>query len=148
MTFPVLDGTPIHNLIASLPHKCDRGLKKPMTCGAETVLHQLRRRGPAYSTKLSVTTLHNETERLQITLDLGNFRKHTTRRDRMRFSRPLMSLGIALMALTGSGCMSNGPTDRSARSHDDAWCSAHPKQCDNQDWCAKHADKCTSSGGN
>jgi hypothetical protein len=49
---------------------------------------------------------------------------------------------FALVLLSASGCMSNGAT--TAGAHDDAWCGAHPKQCDNQDWCAKNPGKCST----
>ncbi|HEX3951834.1 MAG TPA: hypothetical protein VHW95_18445 [Steroidobacteraceae bacterium] len=55
----------------------------------------------------------------------------------------MCSLGVALMLVAGSGCMSSGPT--TAQSHDDAWCGAHPKQCDNKDWCAKNPGKCSAA---
>jgi hypothetical protein len=59
----------------------------------------------------------------------------------------LMASCISGVLLAGSGCMSDRST--TAQSHsDDAWCSVHPKQCDNKDWCAQHADRCTSAGGN
>jgi hypothetical protein len=51
--------------------------------------------------------------------------------------------GVTLMLLSGAGCMSSGST--TARAHDDAWCSAHPKQCDNKDWCAKNTGKCAAA---
>lgn len=58
----------------------------------------------------------------------------------------LLSGAFALLVGT-SGCMSNG-SGTTAQSNDDAWCSAHPKQCDNKDWCAKHSDRCSSAAGN
>jgi hypothetical protein len=64
------------------------------------------------------------------------------------FRHMLMASGLLFTLLSGAGCMSNESTASTARTHDDAWCTAHPKQCDNQDWCAKHADKCTGAGGN
>jgi hypothetical protein len=54
--------------------------------------------------------------------------------------------GLTLMLLSGSGCVSNGST--TAQSHDDEWCSNHPKQCDNKDWCAKNAGKCSTASTN
>jgi hypothetical protein len=61
--------------------------------------------------------------------------------------RMIVVAGIFALMMGTSGCMSDR-SDTRAQSHDDAWCSVHPKQCDNKDWCAKHADQCTSSGGN
>jgi hypothetical protein len=51
----------------------------------------------------------------------------------------------AFALLSGGGCVSNGSprTLSTAQSHDDAGCSSHHKQCDNQDWCAKNAGKCS-----
>src|ERR1700729_92217 len=49
---------------------------------------------------------------------------------------------VALLLLSGAGCVSNGSA--TAQAHDDAWCSNHPKQCDNQDWCAKNTGKCST----
>jgi hypothetical protein len=62
----------------------------------------------------------------------------------MKIVNQLISAGgVALLSLSSSGCMSNGST--TAQAHDDAWCSAHPKQCDNKDWCAKNPDRCSAS---
>jgi hypothetical protein len=60
--------------------------------------------------------------------------------------RMILASGILGLLLSTSGCMS-GRSD-TAQAHDDAWCSAHPKQCDNQDWCSKHSGQCSSAGGN
>jgi primase-polymerase (primpol)-like protein len=55
--------------------------------------------------------------------------------------------GVLVALLSTSACVSNGAS--TAQTQDDAWCSNHPKQCDNKDWCAKNAGKCaTSSSGN
>jgi hypothetical protein len=66
----------------------------------------------------------------------------------MRSGQTIISVSsIAAMLLCASACVSNSPT--TAQTQDDAWCSNHPKQCDNKDWCAKNAGKCaTSSSGN
>ena len=58
-----------------------------------------------------------------------------------------LSSSVALVLIAGAGCMSNGST--TAQAHDDAWCSSHPKQCDNKDWCAKNPGQCaTGSSAN
>jgi hypothetical protein len=63
------------------------------------------------------------------------------------FNQFIGASGVALVMLSGAGCMSNGST--TAQSHNDAWCSSHPKQCDNQDWCAKNPGQCgTASTAN
>ena len=61
--------------------------------------------------------------------------------------KQLMALSCVTMALfAGTGCMSTGTT--TAQSHDDAWCGAHPKQCDNKDWCAKNPNQCANASSN
>ena len=62
-------------------------------------------------------------------------------------TRTVVAIAATAMVAALGGCMSDGAAT-TAQSHDDAWCNAHPKQCDNKDWCAKHPNECTSSGGN
>jgi hypothetical protein len=63
--------------------------------------------------------------------------------------KPLIYASTLFAAmLSATACVSNSPP-ATAQSHDDTWCSSHPKQCDNQDWCAKNAGKCaTASSAN
>jgi hypothetical protein len=62
-------------------------------------------------------------------------------------NRMILLSGVFAMLAGTAGCMSNG-SGATAQSQDDAWCSAHPKQCDNKDWCAKHSAQCSGPGGN
>ena len=63
-------------------------------------------------------------------------------------NRLILGSSVLALALGTSGCMTNG-TDTTASSHDDTWCSNHPKQCDNKDWCAKNPTQCQgATGGN
>jgi hypothetical protein len=65
----------------------------------------------------------------------------------LSMKRMVLASGMLALLVGTSGCMSDR-SSTTAQSHDDAWCSAHPKQCDNQDWCAKHSGQCSSAGGN
>jgi hypothetical protein len=63
----------------------------------------------------------------------------------MKPAKPLINaLTLLAVALAATACVSSSPP-ATAQSHDDTWCSSHPKQCDNQDWCAKNAGKCATS---
>jgi hypothetical protein len=55
----------------------------------------------------------------------------------------LLASSAGLVLLGSVGCMSTGPA--TAQSQDEAWCSSHPKQCDNKDWCAKNPGKCSTA---
>jgi hypothetical protein len=61
--------------------------------------------------------------------------------------KPLIYVSTLLAVMVSAACVSGAPA--TAQSHDDTWCSNHPKQCDNRDWCEKNAGKCaTASTGN
>jgi hypothetical protein len=65
----------------------------------------------------------------------------------MLINRIVLASGALGLLMAASGCMSDR-SDTMAQAQDDAWCSAHPKQCDNKDWCAKHSGQCSSAAGN
>lgn len=63
----------------------------------------------------------------------------------MNPTKPLIyAATLAAMMLSATACVSSNPP-ATASSHDDNWCSSHPKQCDNQDWCARNAGQCASA---
>jgi hypothetical protein len=65
----------------------------------------------------------------------------------LSINRMMLLPGMLALLVGATGCMSDR-SQTTAQLHDDAWCSAHAKQCDNQDWCAKHSDQCSSAAGN